>query len=153
MVVLSLLNPWAMCDPVSTVLPLPVILVFLPLYRLSHSSSSAVWIKIMQLCHIRAGLCSLVELLQAAQLRGALQRAATAVAWEGQKETTGQAGVTVWQETGLDWWLLAQWNFQKKVHEPQWFLFPTEYQLGWPLRVCLAICNAAHCICLLSQMP
>lgn len=88
---------------------------------------------------------------QAAQPRGVLQRAATAVTWEGQKEMTGQAGVTVWQEMGLDWWLLAQWSFQKKVHEPQWFPFPTKYKLSWPLRLCLAICNAAHCICLLSQ--
>lgn len=45
---------------------------------------------------------------QAAQPRGVLQRAATAVTWEGQKEMTGRAGVTVWQEMGLDWWLLAQ---------------------------------------------
>lgn len=90
---------------------------------------------------------------QAAESREGLQRGATAVTWEGQKEMTGWAGVTIWQETGLDWWLLAQWNFQKKVHEPQWFPFPTKYKLDWPLRVCLVICYVAHCICLLSQMP
>lgn len=42
---------------------------------------------------------------QAALPGGVLQRAATAVVWEGQKEMTGQAGAAVWQETGLDWWL------------------------------------------------
>lgn len=51
---------------------------------------------------------------QAAESREGLQRGATTVTWEGQKEMTGWAGVKVWQETGLDWWLLAQWNFQKK---------------------------------------
>lgn len=152
MVVLSLLNPWAVCDPISTVLPLPVILLFLSLYRLP--------IALPQQSEWRLCSCVISEqgfapwcTAQAAQPGGALQRAATAVTWEGQKEMTGQAGVTVWQETGLDWCLLAQWNFQKKVHEPQWFLFPTKCQLGWPLRVCLAICDAAYCICLLSQMP
>lgn len=51
---------------------------------------------------------------QAAESRECLQRGATTVTWEGQKEMTGWAGVKVWQETGLDWWLLAQRNFQKK---------------------------------------
>lgn len=45
---------------------------------------------------------------QAAESREGLQRGATTVIWEGQKEMTGWAGVKVWQETGLDWWLLAQ---------------------------------------------
>lgn len=45
---------------------------------------------------------------QAAASREGLERAATTVTWEGQKEMTGWAGVKIWQETGLDWRLVAQ---------------------------------------------
>lgn len=150
MAVLSLLNPWAMYDPISTVTSASNFT-----FLISLQTFSQLFLNSLSQGYAAVSYQSraLLPGAQAAQPGGGLQRAATAVTWEGQKEMTGLAGVTVWQEIGLDWWLLAQWNFQKKVHEPQWFPFPTNYKLGWPLRVCLVICNAAHCICLLSQMP
>lgn len=107
-------------------LSLSVILHFLCLYRLSQLFLSS-----LNQGYDAVSYQSRALLLssQTAESREGLQRGATTVTWEGQKEITGWAGVKVWQETGLDWWLLAQQNFQKKVHEPQWFPFPTKYKL------------------------
>jgi len=60
----------------------------------------------MQLCHIRAGLHSLVhrQLDLEGVYRGQLQQLLGGEA----KGMTGQAAVTVWEETGLDWWHLPQ---------------------------------------------
>lgn len=89
---------------------------------------------------------------QAAASREGLERAATTVTWEGQKEMTGWAGVKIWQETGLDWRLVAQWNFQKKSSWATVVPISNQIQIRLTFKslLCVMLPNAFSC-CLTCQ--